>query len=93
MCVPACLPASLPACLWGEELHPPLSFVAASLPFSTLPRKSPTLQRSCVWVPLPVPTLQRALLRTAQEVAKGMGYIHEFNIGGWRGVGRVERAP
>jgi hypothetical protein len=21
------------------------------------------------------------LLRTAQEVAKGMGYIHEFNIG------------
>lgn len=31
------------------------------------------------------PTLlpcQRALLRTAQEIAKGMGYIHEFNIGG-----------
>jgi hypothetical protein len=29
--------------------------------------------------------MQRALLRTAQEVAKGMGYIHEFNIGeqGW----------
>lgn len=26
---------------------------------------------------------QRALLRTAQEIAKGMGYIHEFNIGGW----------
>lgn len=25
---------------------------------------------------------QRALLRTAQEIAKGMGYIHEFNIGG-----------
>ena len=24
---------------------------------------------------------QRALLRTAQEIAKGVGYIHEFNIG------------
>ena len=32
--------------------------------------------------PLP-PAPQRALLRTAQEIAKGMGYIHEFNIGGF----------
>ena len=29
---------------------------------------------------------QRALLRTAQEVAKGMGYIHEFNVGEWEWV-------
>ncbi|KAI3434599.1 hypothetical protein D9Q98_002667 [Chlorella vulgaris] len=28
----------------------------------------------------PFQTTYRALLRTAQEVAKGMGYIHEFNI-------------
>ncbi|PRW57603.1 serine threonine- kinase drkC [Chlorella sorokiniana] len=28
----------------------------------------------------PFQTTYRALLRTAQEIAKGMGYIHEFNI-------------
>lgn len=34
------------------------------------------------FLPRPLPlSVQRALLRTAQEVAKGMGYIHEFNIG------------
>lgn len=27
-----------------------------------------------------VPALQRALLRTAQEIAKGMEYIHDFDI-------------
>ena len=50
------------------------------------PTPKPSMPTCPAVLPPACLSLQRALLRTAQEIAKGMGYIHEFNIGALRWV-------